>query len=272
MSDEEKELEKSSLYSGKMMVKNDFLQLLKSLGVDTGEGFEIRGGMNQGYIILDYKGSHFIPKTDKTIKVYKELLSLFINPTSSASYLRNTLNIFQRRIDEEKELSLEEERKKAMERVKIEEEVKDYSDKYGAGVIKGAVGDGQGRHTGLGVHVNLGEKSASSKLTDRQASDIRRRYWTGKVDKTKRITQKALAEEYGLVEQSISGLINRYYYSHIPLVENEPREYLDKPNATERRVLTKVRKAGKEALIGKGGRVRLPDELVLEPRKKLEEK
>jgi predicted DNA binding protein len=272
MSDEEKELEKSSLYSGKMMVKNDFLEVLKSLGVDTGKGFEIRGGMNQGYIILDYKGSHFIPKTDKTKKIYKDLLSSFINPSSSTSYLRNTLGILQVRINEEKELSAEEERKKAMEIPKIEEEVKDFSDRYGVGVIKGGGEGGQGLHTGTGVHVNVGEKAGKSKITDKQASDIRRRYWTGKVDKTKRITQEALAKEYGMGEPTISGLINRYYYSHIPLVENEPKEYLDKPNATQRRVLTRVRKAGKEALIGKGGGARLPDELVLAGRKKPEEK
>jgi len=64
--------------------------------------------------------------------------------------------------------------------------------------------DARGRRKPL-----LGEKHGSAKLTDTEVIDIRKRYATGL------ITQRALAEEYGVTKSRISLIVNRKSWAHL---------------------------------------------------------
>ena len=56
---------------------------------------------------------------------------------------------------------------------------------------------------------NRGEKSVLSKLTESDVLEIRARYATGL------ISQRGLAEEYGLAQSQISRIVNRERWAHI---------------------------------------------------------
>lgn len=60
---------------------------------------------------------------------------------------------------------------------------------------------------------NQGEKHGASKLTEADVLEIRKRYATG------RITQRALAEEYGVTQSVISEIVNRKIWTHLPNYE-----------------------------------------------------
>jgi hypothetical protein len=293
--------------SDKKVGADNFVAYLKTLGVN-GIMVEEKERMMGYESSFEYKGEEFKPPTDKIKRMYDTIISQFrnhqarnpiklvvsfqvamedYNDKQKAKQERESMFGEDTRLQEFlKEEGIEKDRQRAMLRTQILEllepqglygeetkKVIDRSDKYGiAGIGESRTGKGIQVSTGVGVHKNVGEASHTAKLTDNQAKEIRRIYWAGKVDKTKKISQTQLARDYGLSPQAISGLINRYYYSHIPLVENEPEEFLEKPSGTSRRVLSKAKKEGSQVLLNKEGKLRLTDESILSGRKKLEEK
>jgi len=154
-------------------------------------------------------------------------------------------------------MTLEQARAKAMERARVEEKL-DKSDIY----FKGDLSTRQPElnlleATGRGAHNQYGERHLKAKLTNAQATEIRRRWWVNKEP------QIALAREYGVADPTINNVIKRETWSHLPQVEGEPDEIFNAPNATDKNVLAKAKKLGIEPVRNKIGRLALPADAVL---------
>lgn len=80
----------------------------------------------------------------------------------------------------------------------------------------------KGRHAGFKVHPGLkGSANAHAKLTDEQVLAIRAAYepgrpgWPGRWESQKRVSVRALAEEYGVSPSLIHAVVTRKLWTHI---------------------------------------------------------
>lgn len=208
-------------------------------------------------------------------------------PEEQNAMFEEDTRLRQRQLEEAEAIIVAKERQRAMMRTQILEllepqpkQIIDRSDKYGVALIGGSKGGGRGEQTGTGMHINVGQDSPNAKITDKQAQEIRTRYWAGKTGHGQRITHLQLSKEYGYSSHNaITRVINRTSYSHLPQVEYEPESQLEKLNYTAQEVIRNARKEGSQVipnkegvLLNKEGKIRLTDETILAQRKKPEKK
>ena len=150
-------------------------------------------------------------------------------------------------------MDLEAGRAKAMERPKIEEKgVLDESDIYGNKSNNKRFGEAA-KTTGVGKHTMFGEGHRQAKLTNAQVNDIRRRWW---VNKEK---QGVLMKDYGVSTATLTYIVQRQTWSHLPQVEGEPDEVFNAPNQNDLKVMKRAKELGVEPVRNKIGRLKLPD-------------
>jgi len=176
----------------------------------------------------------------------------------------------------ERLMMLQRQREMAMLLPTIEEPVViDRSDQEKLNVVKGGkYGDMEEYGaTGVGFRRNIGERHVKAILNDVSAQQIRTQYWA--IPEAERPSLNAfgvsLATQYNVKPTTIVGLITRRSWtgSLYPRVEGEPEENLLTLNKTESKVLTEARKKGLLTMLGKGRRLRLTDEEILEQREEV---
>jgi hypothetical protein len=183
--------------------------------------------------------------------------------------------LHQREVEEaERLLTIEEERQKAMERPTIQEPIKDYSERYGTNISGSQPADYTGyTHTGVGVHRLVGDDSKNRLINEKTAQEIRTLWWAGKTGHSPRVTIKTLEGLYpSLSRGGITNLIYRSSWFHLPLVEHEPVSQLSKLSSKDQKVKTYAKKLGIQPIRNEEGRLRLPDETIIEIRKQAKEK
>lgn len=150
-------------------------------------------------------------------------------------------------------MDLEAGRAKAMKQPKIEEKgVLDQSDIYGNKGTPRGFGEAE-KATGVGKHTMFGEGHRQAKLTNAEVNDIRRRWW---VNKEK---QAVLMKDYGVSTATLTYIVTRQTWSHLPQVEGEPDEVLNAPNQNDLKVMKRAKELGVEPVRNKIGRLKLPD-------------
>lgn len=160
--------------------------------------------------------------------------------------------------DSEGEEEVEKLRIKAMKPRKIVEKgLLDRSDVFAKDKTKGEFKSEGMETTGVGAHIQYGEKHSKAKLTNADANTIRALYWS------KQETNLAkIAEKYKVAEPTIWKLLKRNTWSHLPQAEGEPDENYKARNQTDDKVLKRAKKLGVEPVANKIGRLRLPDEAL----------
>jgi hypothetical protein len=176
----------------------------------------------------------------------------------------------------ERLMLLRREREMAMLLPTIEEPVIiDRSDQIRMNLVRGGhYGNMEGYGTtGVGFHINIGQRHSRAKLNDLSAQQIRIRYWA--IPEEERPSYNAfavsIADLYNVKPTTITSLITRKSWTGLlyPAVEGEPQEVLSTLNSTEAKVLTDARKAGLLTAVGKGQRQRLTDEQIAEQREEV---
>jgi ketosteroid isomerase-like protein len=150
-------------------------------------------------------------------------------------------------------MDLEGGRAKAMKQPKIEEKgVLDESDVYGNKSNNKRFGEAA-KTTGVGKHTMFGETHRQAKLTNAQVNDIRKRWW---VNKEK---QGVLMKDYGVSTATLTYIVTRQTWSHLPQVEGEPDDVYNAPNQNDLKVMKRAKELGVEPVRNKIGRLKLPD-------------
>lgn len=190
-----------------------------------------------------------------------DALKLYYNQKSSR--LQRQRQELPRKIEETKEYiervrnqklqTVEEKRQEVMKRPKIEEKgVLDESDIYGNKGTPRGFGEAE-KATGIGKHTMFGEGHRQAKLTNAEVNDIRRRWW---VNKEK---QGVLMKDYGVSTATLTYIVKRQTWSHLPQVEGEPDEVFNAPNQNDLKVMKRAKELGVEPVRNKIGRLKLPD-------------
>jgi len=158
----------------------------------------------------------------------------------------------------------------------------DKSDKFSGGLneVPRQVQEYSGlKGTGMSQHLQYGEKHKFAKLTDETAQAIRKEYWGGGGNRKtagggKKVagSQQQLADKYGVSREAIRYVLNRSSWIHLPQVEGEPDENMNKTSMNERKTLKLAKELGVEPIRNKIGRLALPEEVVLKLRKEATER
>jgi hypothetical protein len=152
--------------------------------------------------------------------------------------------------------SVEEQRQLAMKRPFIEEKVADFSDVFHKEqdapkrLFEGV------EATGMGEHLQYGEKVYNAKLTNVQATEIRTKYFTTDA------TIPSLARDYKVSVGTVGAVLKRKTWKHLPQVEGESDEIFNQPNTQEQRIIKLAKKHGVEPVRNKIGRLALPPALI----------
>ena len=149
--------------------------------------------------------------------------------------------------------TVEEKRQEVMKRPTVMEKgVLDESDIYGNKSNNKRFGEAA-KTTGVGKHTMFGETHRQAKLTNAEVNDIRRRWW---VNKEK---QGVLMKDYGVSTATLTYIVTRQTWSHLPQVEGEPDEVFNAPNQNDLKVMKRAKELGVEPVRNKIGRLKLPD-------------
>lgn len=127
----------------------------------------------------------------------------------------------------------------------------------------------EGGSTGMSQHLQYGEKHHKATLNDELAQKIRREYWSGGLKKPgqrREGSTTSLAEKYGVSKPAISSMLQRKTWVHLPQVEGEPDENMQRLSVNEKRVTERAKELGVELVRNKIGRLALPEEVVLKLR------
>ena len=151
----------------------------------------------------------------------------------------------------------------------------DRSDIYSSGLKGGNAPTLEGGSTGMSQHIQYGEKHARAKLNDELAQKIRREYWSGGLKKSgqkREGSYSSLAEKYGVSLSSVKTLIGRETWIHLPQVEGEPDENMERLSVNEKKVIERAKELGVEPIRNKIGRLALPEDVVLKLRSEASKK
>ena len=146
----------------------------------------------------------------------------------------------------------------------------DRSDIFGKKVEEHNVIPLEGGSTGMSQHLQYGEKHKKATLTDELAQKIRKEYWLSggvKIGGKKREgSRTSLAEKYGVGLGAITSLLERRTWVHLPQVEGEPDENMQRLSNNEKKVMQRAKELGVEPIRNKIGRLALPEEVVVKLR------
>jgi len=177
----------------------------------------------------------------------------------------------------ERLMLLQREREMAMLLPTIEEpNIIDRSDQIKMNVVKGGTYQPEINlygATGVGFHINIGERHPRAKLTDVKAQEIRTRYWAIPEDVRPSVNAFAnqIKNEYEIAVTTLQSVLRRKTWTGalFPLVAGEPVETLNELTVTEAKILTKAIKEGLSTLVNKTGKARFTDEQIAEQREEV---